>query len=67
MIRRLLGTAVLSSAFLGTLALLPSAPAQARECIICPQIAIECGTCYKLVPQSCDRCAYCKRIPGCKV
>jgi len=64
--RRLLGTALLATVFLGALTILPPAPVQARECIICPQIAIECGTCYRLVPQSCDRCAYCKRIPGCK-
>jgi hypothetical protein len=66
MLRRLFGTALLATAFLGSLAAFVPSPATARECIVCPQIAIECGTCYKLVPQSCDRCAYCKRIPGCK-
>ena len=66
MLRRVLGTTVLASAFVGMVALFTPAPAQARPCIYCPQIAIECGTCYQLVPQTCDRCAYCKRIPGCK-
>ena len=62
--RRLVFSMVFASLALGTVALFQ--PAVARpDCIFCPQIAIECGPCYHLVPQSCDRCAYCKRIPGC--
>ena len=66
MLRRVLGSALLAATSLGTLAVLAPTPATARQCIVCPQIAIECGTCYQLVPQTCERCAYCKRIPGCK-
>ena len=50
----------------GTLALVsPATPVQAKECVICPQIGILCGDCYRLVPQNCQRCAHCERIPGC--
>ena len=64
--RRILGALLLGAIVLGTLALVAPVPqAQARECIFCPQIAIECGECYTLIPQTCTHCAYCKRIPGC--
>ena len=64
--KRLLGTLVLMTIALGGIALLvPTPQAHAANCIFCPQIAIECGPCYQLVPQTCTRCAYCKRIPGC--
>ena len=66
MIRRLLGTLLLSVFVLGAFAAFVPAPVEARDCVICPQIGILCGTCYTLVPQNCNRCAYCKRIPGCQ-
>jgi hypothetical protein len=44
---------------------LPPSVAQAKECVICPQIAINCGPCANLIPQTCNRCQYCKQIPGC--
>lgn len=52
-------------ALLGAFALVAPPVAQAKDCIICPQIAINCGACGTLVPQTCSRCAYCKQIPGC--
>lgn len=64
--KRLFGTLLMVAIALGGLALaLPTPEAQARDCILCPQIAIECGPCYTLVAQTCTRCAYCKHIPGC--
>ena len=51
---------------LGVLAFFAPAPVvEARECVYCPLIYIECGPCYERIPQTCNRCAYCKRIPGC--
>jgi len=57
---------LLAAITVGSLALVsPAPPVQAAQCIFCPQIAIECGPCYQLMPQTCQRCAYCKHIPGC--
>ena len=52
---------------LGAFALLAPTPQTLADpnCIICPQIAINCGTCGTLVPQTCHQCAHCKQIPGC--
>ena len=64
--KRFVGAFVMVAIVLGTLAVvLPTPQVQARDCVFCPQIAIECGPCYNLVHQTCDRCAYCKKIPGC--
>lgn len=64
--KRLLSGFILAVMALGLVALvLPTPTAEARPCVFCPQIAIECGTCYKLQPQTCTTCAYCKHIPGC--
>ena len=64
--RKLLAAALMIVAVLGALALVaPAQVAQAKECIVCPLIAINCGPCGTLVPQTCNRCAYCKQIPGC--
>ena len=64
--RRLFGTLLLGTIALGSIALaLPTPTVTAGQCVICPQIGILCGECYNLIPQSCNKCAYCKRIPGC--
>ena len=64
--RKLFAASLFSVIAFGALALVPPAPpVQARECIFCPQIAIECGPCYRLVHQTCTKCAHCERIPGC--
>ena len=64
--KRLFGLLLIVVAAFGVIALVAPAPvAQAKACIVCPQIAINCGPCANLVPQNCNRCAYCKQIPGC--
>ena len=64
--KKLFVSLVMIVAVLGTFALfVPPPVAQAKECVICPQIAIDCGPCANLVPQTCTRCQFCKRIPGC--
>jgi hypothetical protein len=53
-------------AALGVIALVTPTPvAEARPCVLCPDIFIECGDCYTLVPRTCERCAYCQKIKGC--
>ena len=65
--KKLVGATLFVAIVVGSLALFSPVPtASAAPCIYCPQIAIECGPCYQLVPQTCKRCAYCKRIPGCQ-
>lgn len=65
--KRVFGLFVLGAVALATIALVaPVQRAEAAQCVFCPQIAIECGPCYQLVHQTCKRCAYCKRIPGCR-
>ena len=52
---------------LGALALMAPAPAAAKACVQCPVIEDpQCPPCYQLVPQTCEHCAYCKKIPGCR-
>lgn len=64
--RKLLGLVLIVVAAFGVIALVAPAPAaQAKACIVCLQIAINCGACANLIPQTCNRCAYCKQIPGC--
>jgi hypothetical protein len=64
--KKLFAALTMSVAVLGAFALvLPPPAAQAKDCVICPQIAINCGPCGTLVPQTCSRCQYCKQIPGC--
>jgi hypothetical protein len=66
--RKLFSALLMTVAFLGAFALVLAPPvAQAKECIICPQIAINCGPCANLIPQTCSRCQYCKQIPGCHI
>ena len=64
---KLFATLLMIVALVGATALLPSPVAQAKECVICPQIAINCGPCANLIPQTCNRCQYCKQIPGCHI
>ena len=66
--KKLFATLVMIIAAGGATALfLPTPAAQAKECVICPQIAINCGPCANLIPQTCNRCQYCKQIPGCHI
>ena len=65
MLRRFIVALGFLAVVAGGLTLMAPAPPQAADCIICPQIAIECGPCYTLIPQTCKQCAHCKRIPGC--
>jgi hypothetical protein len=53
-------------AALGIIALATPTPvALARPCVLCPQVFIECPTCYDTIPQTCEHCAYCQKIKGC--
>jgi len=53
-------------AALGIIALAAPVPvAEARPCVLCPDVFIECPSCYELVPRTCERCAYCVKIKGC--
>ena len=64
--KRIIAALFVSITLLGAFAIIaPTHVAQAKECVICPQIGILCGPCQTLVPQTCNRCAYCKQIPGC--
>ncbi len=65
--RRLVVATLLVALTVGTIAVVaPTPEVSAGQCIFCPQIAIECGPCYNLIPQTCHKCAHCKRIPGCQ-
>lgn len=65
--KKVFGVLVLAAIVLGSLALVAPVPtASAKECVVCPMIAIYCGPCAHLVPQTCNRCAYCKPIPNCE-
>ena len=65
--KRLVILSLLAVVALGALAVMAPAPALATGCVQCPVIEEpRCPACYQLVPGTCDHCAYCKRIPGCK-
>ena len=44
----------------------PVQTAEARPCVLCPDIVIECNSCQIYHPRTCERCAYCENIKGCK-
>lgn len=58
---------VLAILAFGFLAVITPTPVRAIACVQCPVIEDpQCPPCYELVPQTCDHCAYCKRIKRCK-
>ncbi len=64
--KKIFGVLLLVAIALGALAVVAPIPTvSAKECVVCPQIAINCGPCANLVPQTCNHCAFCKQIPGC--
>ena len=60
--------AILVALTLGGLAWVAPAPADARPCIHCPLAPLpdECPPCTQWVAGTCNKCAHCARIPGCK-
>lgn len=64
--KKLIAGLLMVVAALGVIALATPTPvAQARPCVLCPDVVIECGGCYELVPRTCEHCAYCQKIKGC--
>jgi len=64
--KKLVAGTLMVVAALGIIALAAPVPvAEARPCVLCPDVVIECGGCYEYVPQTCEHCAYCLKIKGC--
>jgi hypothetical protein len=65
--KRLLAFGLVVIATLGALTLVSPVPAAlAGTCVRCPNRDVYCGHCEEFVPQTCQHCAYCRKVPGCK-
>jgi len=65
--KRLVVFALLVVLGMAAVAFLAPAPVAALACVQCPVIEDpQCPPCYQLLAQTCNHCAYCKKIRGCK-